>query len=622
MPLSARSPIARSIFVILTLHFALLLLLVSEAVAGEPTWLEVQSEHFRVVTDAGEKNGREAAAHFEQMRAAFGLLFGREKVNQKVPLQVIAFRNTKEFRQYSPLFRGKIIELAGLFIPGQDKDFVVIDMSLPNSWGTVMHEYIHVLLDSNYPATAPWFDEGFAEYFSSVKVNGMQVEVGAVIPGAGVLLQGKKLSLPDLLQVEHHSETYNQSGERRDMFYYESWLLVHYLFDTEQITKTAKYFNLVNNQKIPITAAVQQAFGLSLDQLENTLLNYLKADKIRLLRYTFKEQVVTASNATVRPADPIEARIQLADLLLHEEDRTAQGMKELEAIVSANPSQPEAQRALGYGYLRDRNFAKAAEHLQAAAALGSRDPHVYFFSAVVIYEQDPISVASSKSRDYLKHAIELDPNYADAYAMLGLNQLNNGNYAEAEATLSRAIALSPRDEMSRLNYALALLNQQKIDQAKVAITYVARSTDPEVARKANDLLRQVKEYESQTAAFVAADHDRTAHPPDADKLDLNRPLPTATPDAPSDGQPPTPAAPIRMSYLKGTLVKVDCSSPPLAILTISSSSKTWSLVTPNRDKMVLIGADKFSCSWSNQKVAANFTPTAAAEGKIVSLEIQ
>jgi len=320
----------------------------------------------------------------------------------------------------------------------------------------------------------------------------------------------------------------------------------------------------------------------------------------------------------VRPADPIEARIQLADLLLHEEDRVAQGIKELETIVAANPSQPDAQRALGYGYLRDRNFAKAAEHLQAAAALGSKDPHVYFFSALVMYQQDPASITSSKGREYLKHAIELDPDYADAYAMLGLGQLNSGNYADAEATLSRAIALAPRDEMSRLNYAFALLNQQKIDQAKVAITYVARSNNPQVAQQANDLLRQVKEYEGQVAAYAS---DRAAHLQDATKVDLNRPLPS-TPDVASDNPPPTPAAPPKMSYLKGTLLKVDCSAPQLAMLTVSSAGKTWNLTTPNRDKTVLIGADRFSCSWSNVKVGINFVPTAAAEGKIVSLEIQ
>ena len=33
--------------------------------AGEPQWLEVRSPNFSVVTDAGEKRGREVAMRFE-----------------------------------------------------------------------------------------------------------------------------------------------------------------------------------------------------------------------------------------------------------------------------------------------------------------------------------------------------------------------------------------------------------------------------------------------------------------------------------------------------------------------------------------------------------------------------
>src|SRR5215472_1958901 len=111
--------------------FLLSFLIPVSASAADAPWLEVRTEHFRVITDAGEKNGREVAAHFEQMRAAFGLIFGREKINDTVPLQIIAFRNTKEFRQYSPLFRGKVVELAGFCVPAKDENFVAVDVSLP-----------------------------------------------------------------------------------------------------------------------------------------------------------------------------------------------------------------------------------------------------------------------------------------------------------------------------------------------------------------------------------------------------------------------------------------------------------------------------------------------------------
>lgn len=590
-----------------------LLLPTLSASAGDAPWLEVRTEHFRVITDAGEKNGREAASHFEQMRAAFGIIFGREKINDTVPLQIIAFRNTKEFRQYSPIFRGKVVELAGFCIPAQDENFVAIDMSLPNSWETVMHEYAHVLLNANYTPTAPWFDEGFAEFFSSIKVLNAEVQIGGNIPETAALFQGQKLNMQELLEVQHHSETYNQSGQRRDMFYVESWLFVHYLFDTRQITKAGQYFTLTNNKRVPVPEAIQAAFGMSVNQLNDALLDYFRKGKIQVIRYKFNQQTAAASQATVRPLDPLDARTQLADMHLHEIDYQAQAVKELEAITTEDPKQVEAQRALGYAYLEERNFPKATEHLQSAAALGSKDPRVYFFTAELLNDRNPASIGTPEVAQNLRRAIELDPQYADAYAMLGVSFMNTGSYAQAESNLARAIALSPRNEVYRLNYAFALLNQQKISEARTALSYVAHSSNPEVATQANQLLQQVKDYETHTTSEAAANTTSPA-------AHLNTLSSPASVELASEPVPPV--TPVQMSYIKGVLVGVDCSAPPGAMLTVTSSGKTWKLKVADSDKVVLIGADKFSCSWSHKNVALNFSPTSADEGKVVSLEIQ
>jgi hypothetical protein len=45
--------------------------------AGDPQWVEVRSPNFSVITDAGEKKGRDVALHFEQMRSVFGKLVAR-----------------------------------------------------------------------------------------------------------------------------------------------------------------------------------------------------------------------------------------------------------------------------------------------------------------------------------------------------------------------------------------------------------------------------------------------------------------------------------------------------------------------------------------------------------------
>ena len=66
-------------------------------------WLEIHSTHFTVITDAGEKKGREVALRFEQMRAVFAVLLGKERLNQSVPLTILAFKNDKSYYQLAPL---------------------------------------------------------------------------------------------------------------------------------------------------------------------------------------------------------------------------------------------------------------------------------------------------------------------------------------------------------------------------------------------------------------------------------------------------------------------------------------------------------------------------------------
>ena len=77
------------------LAFVFILYSLPPVFAGESQWVEVRSPNFSVVTDAGEKRGREVAMRFEQMRAVFGALMTKANVNLPVPLQIVAFRNTK-----------------------------------------------------------------------------------------------------------------------------------------------------------------------------------------------------------------------------------------------------------------------------------------------------------------------------------------------------------------------------------------------------------------------------------------------------------------------------------------------------------------------------------------------
>src|SRR5712691_1420529 len=99
--------------------FAVLLLLSSTLVASDQKpaakegWIAVNTAHFSVITDAGEKKGREVALRLEQMRAEFGNLLMRDKLKMIVPVQVLALKSDKDYEKISPLRGGVAITAPG-----------------------------------------------------------------------------------------------------------------------------------------------------------------------------------------------------------------------------------------------------------------------------------------------------------------------------------------------------------------------------------------------------------------------------------------------------------------------------------------------------------------------------
>src|SRR6266446_8653405 len=146
---------------------------------AEPHWIRVSSSHFPVLTDGGENKGREVAVRLEQMRTVFAQLLMKTRVNLPEPLDVIAFKTVKEYAQIAPLHDGQPKSEPAFFLPGEDRNYIVLNLFEDDPWRAVTHEFAHLLLDHNYPPTQGWFDEGFAEYFSSIRLDNKQVEMGS-----------------------------------------------------------------------------------------------------------------------------------------------------------------------------------------------------------------------------------------------------------------------------------------------------------------------------------------------------------------------------------------------------------------------------------------------------------
>ena len=169
------------------------------AVGSEgPRWLKIQSPNFELFTTAGERNGREVARHFEQVRAFFREAMGLG-LKSGPPVRIVVFRSDKEFAPYAPNDFA-----AAFYLGAEDRDYVVMKSGSSEFFPVAVHEYIHLLVKHSGIAAPVWFNEGLAELYSNLKPLAGKIEVGDIIMAHFILLQESKwIDLATLLAVEH-----------------------------------------------------------------------------------------------------------------------------------------------------------------------------------------------------------------------------------------------------------------------------------------------------------------------------------------------------------------------------------------------------------------------------------
>ncbi len=590
--------------------------------AGESQWVQVKSPNFSVVTDGGEKRGRDVAVRFEQMRAVFGSLLLKASVNLAVPLQIVAFRNTKELRQFAPLWNGKPVQVAGLFQGTTDRSFILLDLSVDNPWEVVFHEYAHQLMNSNMSAqTAPWFEEGFAEYFRSIEVDGKEARVGKVPDDTYRVLQQTGLAkTADLFRVRQDSSTYNESGDRRTGFYAQSSIVVHYLYDHNLIPKLGPYFDLTLRQKMGVEDAIQRSFGMSAAQFDREIRNYVSNE-----RYTFYKLPTPAGIATnnyvVTPLSATDGNAVLADVHLHSPNYGAKAVEELEAILKTDPSNALALRGLGYAYLQKQDFEQAGKYFQKAAEGNSKDPRVHYYVALLMSREKTLAEVANVPvmTKELETSIALDPNFADAYSLLAFASAYGGDPERGMAMMRKAVALSPRNDMYVFNLAQMYMNNKKPAEAIALLQGLQSSPQPILASRAGQMLEEAQKMKQaidsgETVATSGNVRVEAEHPADQEGQVKSA----------ENGQVRAVTLPAQTSprFVKGKIASVDCGAVPGAMLSLATAGRTLKLHVGDTKHVLVIGADTFSCAWSNQRAAVNYRETGEGTGEVVSVELQ
>jgi Flp pilus assembly protein TadD len=118
---------------------------------------------------------------------------------------------------------------------------------------------------------------------------------------------------------------------------------------------------------------------------------------------------------------------------------------------------------------------------------------------------------SATALEKLNHAIEVAPNCADAYLLLGLTEFQLGETAKSIQYYKRSLELQPRSYSGHYNLALAYVRTHELQEARLHLEQAVQ-LDAHQADAAYDLGMVLLELEQPSAALPHLRHARALNP--------------------------------------------------------------------------------------------------------------
>jgi tetratricopeptide (TPR) repeat protein len=339
----------------LALCAALLLAVTAGATPARADWLKAETPNFIIYSDGGERPLREYAMKLEVfdrfLRMRFGVPLDRP-VARKLPIYLV--RRQGDLARVQP---GIGESIAGFYYPGEEDIFAVAVRGDGES--TLLHEYAHHFFFQHFSAYYPgWLVEGLAEYVSTARIWPDRIQVGAHDEGRASWLTNVQWLPMDVLLSSRFGEI--ERGIHQATYYPVSWLLTHWFMSSpERVVKLEAYLGLIRQGVDPSTA-MQQATGLTLDQLRNTLRDHLYG-RIELNTYDIDLEIQVEISRMPPSADDLLLLGQRLKVPMSKENREA-ALEETRRLAGRYPDDPLALLVLGHAELHigDRAAGEAA----------------------------------------------------------------------------------------------------------------------------------------------------------------------------------------------------------------------------------------------------------------------
>ena len=489
----------------------------------DAAWLRVETAHFTLFSDADEAVVRQVGANLERLRAVLSQLGSGSELNSPLPTYLFVFADEASFAPYKLRRQGQPLDVAGFFLSRLAGNYVAINAGVGMDPSRVIyHEYLHYVINNNYPGVPLWFNEGLAEYYSTFEVAAEQVVLGQPVPEHVLWLrQHRLLPLDQLLALDGRSADYHE-GELRGGFYAQSWALVHYLLSSspQRRQQTLTYLDLLNRD-VPQDEAFREAFEADYPALERELRQAIIGRRFPTVTLPVPQLPVTqlagAPPVRVTPLERVELLYRLGDLLAQLDDGTEDGThrEAAEHFREALRLDPRhGPSYAGLGALKDAqgSYEEAWALYERALELAPNSfliQYLYGRSLLLPWSGRSFRLREldGTAREHLAQArrsfnrsIELNPGFGEAYAGLGASYVFEEEPPESAAgylEAARRLLPSRRDVAFNLAVLYARLGHQ--DRARQLIERELKrpDVDPALARDAQEAVLQADLRQAQ-----------------------------------------------------------------------------------------------------------------------------
>jgi len=393
------------------------LLMIPVATAGDLTettnahgWVEVATDHFRVYSNAGALPATDLAQELEELRAVLIETIGYASLPAR-PLHIIVFADDSTFSPYS-----MFDQTGGCYLRAPDSAFIAI--SADPRWNPsrlVFHEYVHAVLADYIPDTPLWFNEGLAEVFESISVDGPTARIGLPLKSRlQQLAQAPFIPMDVFLAVDRQSPYYTR-GEDRDRYYAQSWALVHaMLFESETATKGWQRVLEGVKKYPPDEKALRTILGVENSDLEMYISAYLDRDVLPQRVVHFPGAV--SFTPSVREVTPAEMLTLLGRLMTaRNPPQLHSAGKHFQRALNLDPRYARGHAGMGtLAELEDR-LVDAEAAYDRAVALGLDDAWIRYRLGAFLFHK---TTSWRRAIEALELSVSLDPTFGPAWAVL------------------------------------------------------------------------------------------------------------------------------------------------------------------------------------------------------------